>query len=48
MNSFELIINENNNNIIKSYKLKKGINNIKIIINNKITNLEKYFINVNY
>ena len=41
--NIELIINGNKNNLIKEYKLKKGRNNIKIIIKNKITNLEYMF-----
>ena len=35
-NNIELIINENKNELINLYKLEKGINNIKIIIKNKI------------
>ena len=44
-NNIELIINGIKNNLISSYKLKKGENNIKIIIKNKIKNLEKMFYN---
>ena len=42
-NNIELIINGNKNELISKYKLKKGENNIKIIIKNKITNLEYMF-----
>ena len=42
-NNIDLIINGINNNLINKYKLKKGENNIKIIIKNKITNLEHMF-----
>jgi len=41
--NIELIINGNKNNLVKEYKLKKGRNNVKIIIKNKITNLEYMF-----
>ena len=36
--NIELIINGNKNDLIDEYKLRKGENNIKIIIKNKITN----------
>jgi len=39
-NNIELIINGNKNELISKYKLRKGENNIKIIIKNKISNLE--------
>ena len=42
-NNIELIINKNKSNLISKYKLVKGENNIKIIIKNKITNLESMF-----
>jgi len=42
-NNIELIINGNKNNLVEEYKLKKGENKVKIIIKNKITNLEKMF-----
>ena len=42
-NNIELIINGNKNNLIEKYKLRKGGNNIKIIIKNKITFLEYMF-----
>jgi len=42
-NNIELIINGNRNNLINRYKLRKGENKIKIIIKNKITNLENMF-----
>ena len=42
-NNIDLIINENKNDLFKKYKLKKGENYIKIIIKNKITNLEYMF-----
>ena len=41
--NIKLIINGEKSKLIKRYKLKKGINNIKIIIKNKITNLEDMF-----
>ena len=46
-NNIDFIINENKNKIqlINKYRLKKGENNIKIIIKNKITNLEYMFYN---
>ena len=42
-NNIELIINGTKNEFICKYKLRKGENNIKIIIKNKITNLECMF-----
>ena len=39
----KLIINGNKNDLIERYKLREGENNIKIIIKNKITNLENMF-----
>ena len=42
-NNIELEINEIKKELIDYYKLKKGENNIKIIIKNKITNLENMF-----
>ena len=42
-NNIELIINGNKNELISKYKLKKIVNNIKIIIKNKIKNLEYMF-----
>jgi len=42
-NNIELLINGSKKGLIKRYKLKKGENNIKIIIKNKITNLECMF-----
>ena len=42
-NNINLIINGIKNNLIDGYKLKKGENKIKIIIKNKITNLEDMF-----
>ena len=42
-NNIDLIINGINNNLIDRYKLQKGENTIKIIIKNKITNLEYMF-----
>ena len=42
-NNIDLIINGINNNLIVRYKLQKGENKIKIIIKNKITNLEYMF-----
>jgi len=44
-NNIELIINENKNELIYRCKLKKGENNIKIIIKNKLINLEYMFYN---
>ena len=44
-NNIELIINENKTKLIHRYRLKEGGNNIKIIIKNKITNLEYMFYN---
>ena len=45
--NIELNINGNKSNLINKYKLKKGDNNIKIIIKNKITDLEYMFYNCN-
>ena len=42
-NNIELIINGKENNLIEKYKLKKGDNNIKIKIKNKLINLEYMF-----
>jgi len=42
-NNIELIINGNKNDLINKYKLQKGENSIKMIIKNKITNLEYMF-----
>ena len=42
-NNIELIINGNKNDLIKCYDLKRGVNKIKIIMKNKITNLEYMF-----
>ena len=44
-NNIDLIINGIKNNLIGKCKLKKGENKIKLIINNKITNLEYMFYN---
>jgi len=42
-NNINLIINGNKNKLINRYKMRKGENNIKIIIKNKIRNLEYMF-----
>ena len=42
-NNIELIINGIKNKLISKYNLKKGDNNIKMIIKNKIINLEYMF-----
>ena len=42
-NNIKLIINGIENNLMNKYKLKKGENNITIIIKNKIKNLEYKF-----
>ena len=42
-NNIELEIDGIKSNLISKYKLKEGDNNIKMIIKNKITNLEKMF-----
>ena len=42
-NNIDLIINGIKNNLIEKYKLRKGENTIKLIIKNKITNLEYMF-----
>ena len=42
-NNIDLIINGNKSELISEYKLRKGENNIKIIIKNKIRNLEYMF-----
>ena len=44
-NNIELIINGIKIDLISVYKLKKGENNVKIIIKNKITNLKNMFYN---
>ena len=41
--NIDLIINGNKNNLVKDYNLKKGENNVKIILKNKIINLEYMF-----
>ena len=43
-NNIELIINGIKNKLVSEYELKKGENNIRIIIKNKIINLEEMFI----
>jgi len=43
INNIDLIINGEKSKLIKEYKLIKGINDIKMIIRNKITNLEYMF-----
>jgi len=47
-NNIELFINGNKNVLINKYNLRKGENNIKIIIKNKITNLEYMFYDCKY
>jgi len=42
-NKIELVINGKNNKLIEKYKLKKGKNNIQIIINEEITNFSYMF-----
>ena len=42
-NNIDLIINYNKSELIDNYCLKEGINNIKLIIKNNITNLEYMF-----
>jgi len=42
-NNIDLIINGVKSSLVEVYKLKKGENNIQIIIKNKITNLENMF-----
>ena len=42
-NNIELIINGYKSSLINKFKLKEGESNIKIIIKNKITNLEEMF-----
>ena len=42
-NKIELIINGKENDLIEKYKLNKGDNNIKIIIKNKLIDLEDMF-----
>ena len=42
-NNIELIINGNKNDLINKYELRKGENSIKMIIKNRITNLEYMF-----
>ena len=44
-NNIELNINGDNNKLISKYRLKKGDNNIKIIIKNKIKDLRNMFEN---
>ena len=46
-NNIGLIINGEKTELISQYKLKKGINNIEIIIKNKLTNLEYMFYKCN-
>ena len=41
--NLELIINGEKSELVKEYELIKGINNLEIIINNKINNLEYMF-----
>ena len=45
--NIDLNINGKKNDLIDKYNLKKGENNIKMIIKNKITNLEKMFYKCN-
>ena len=42
-NNIELIINDKKSELIDKYNLKVGINNIQIIIKNKIINFEEMF-----
>ena len=42
-NNIELNINGNESNLINKYELREGVNNIKMIIKNTITNLEYMF-----
>ena len=46
-NNIELIINGTKSELISKYKLKKGVNNIEIIIKNDLTNLEYMFYKCN-
>ena len=46
-NNIELNINGNKSELVNKYKLKKGNNEIKMIIKNKITNLEYMFYECN-
>ena len=46
-NNIELIINGEKSELIEKYKLKKGLNDIKMIIKNKIKNLENMFYECN-
>ena len=46
-NNIDLIINGNKNKLISEYKMRKGKNNIKIIIKNKIRYLEYMFYKCN-
>jgi len=39
----ELMINRINNKLVEKYRLKKGENNIQIIVKNKLANLKKMF-----
>ena len=41
--NIELIINGKPNNLVSNYKLKKGENNVTVIIKNKLTNLSHMF-----
>ena len=43
INNIDLIINGENSKLNKEYKLLKGVNDIKMIIKNKITNIEYMF-----
>ena len=42
-NNLDLIINGEKTKLVSKYKLKKGENNIKLIIKNKIINLSNMF-----
>jgi len=42
-NKIDLIINGENNELVNDYELKKGVNNIQLIIKNKINDLEGMF-----
>ena len=46
ISNIKLIINGENSNLVKKYKLNKFENNIEIIINNKLTSLEDMFYNI--
>ena len=41
--SITLIINDKESELVAKFNLKKGINNIQMKINNKLTNLHKMF-----